>query len=202
QMVAAYIGQMAPTGRITLTSLFQAADEMRRVHRIAQRMGQLRSADPDFGDGARAAWQDHPAWHPMRRAVEESLVAYDWGEAFVALCLGLKPLVDDFVLGEVAHQARGRGDYALGQTLDSLALDGMWHRQWAGTLVTLLVAQDDDQGATHNRGNLDRWLKRWRPAGHAAIVGIAGLLPEAGAAAVTRSTERTATWLRGLGLSP
>jgi toluene monooxygenase system protein E len=202
QMVAAYIGQMAPTGRITLTSLFQAGDEMRRVHRIAQRMGQLRVVNPTFADGARAVWQDDPAWQPLRKAVEESLVAYDWGEAFVALCLGLKPLVDDFVLGEVAHQARARGDYSLGQTLDSLALDGMWHRQWAGTLVTLLLA--DENGAA-NRESLDRWLARWRSAGLEATAGMARLLPEVGEVgqqAVARGKERTADWLRGLGLSP
>ncbi|HEY0708843.1 MAG TPA: hypothetical protein VGG33_18690 [Polyangia bacterium] len=209
QMVAAYIGQMAPTGRITLVALFQAGDEMRRVHRIAQRMGQLREANPAFGDNARAAWQDHPAWQPLRKAVEESLIAYDWGEAFVALCLGLKPMLDDFALGEIAHQARARGDYSLGQILDSLALDGMWHRQWAGTLVGLLLANDEGRDASpgngisrpSNRASIDRWLGRWRAAGQEAITGLATLSPEIGHAAVARSSERTATWLRGLGLS-
>jgi toluene monooxygenase system protein E len=211
QMVSAYIGQMAPTGRITLVTLFQAGDEMRRVHRVAQRMGQLREANLTFGQEARVAWQEHRAWQPLRKAVEESLIAYDWGEAFVALCLGLKPLLDDFVLGEFAHQARARGDYSLGQILDSLALDGMWHRQWASALVALLLGEDEAAGEdperhperrTRNREALERWLARWRPAGLAAIEGLATLAPETGGPAVARSRERTATWLRGLGLSP
>jgi len=35
QMVAAYVGNMAPTARITIAATFQAADEMRRVQRLA-----------------------------------------------------------------------------------------------------------------------------------------------------------------------
>ena len=35
QMVAAYIGNMAPSSRITIAATFQAADEMRRVQRLA-----------------------------------------------------------------------------------------------------------------------------------------------------------------------
>ncbi len=38
QMVAAYIGQMAPGGRIVITATLQAGDEMRRVQRIAYRL--------------------------------------------------------------------------------------------------------------------------------------------------------------------
>jgi len=37
QMVAAYVGQMAPSGRITVALALEAADEMRRVQRAASR---------------------------------------------------------------------------------------------------------------------------------------------------------------------
>ena len=46
QMLAAYVGQMAPSGRITIAAALQAADEMRRVHRIAYRMAMLRRLRP------------------------------------------------------------------------------------------------------------------------------------------------------------
>ena len=49
QMVAAYVGSMAPTARITIAATFQAADEMRRVQRIAYRMRQLQVTHPEFG---------------------------------------------------------------------------------------------------------------------------------------------------------
>jgi toluene monooxygenase system protein E len=41
QMVASYLGEMAPTGTITLVTLFQAADEIRRIQRFAYRQKQL-----------------------------------------------------------------------------------------------------------------------------------------------------------------
>jgi methane/phenol/toluene hydroxylase len=35
QMIASYVGQMAPSGRIVITAALQAADEMRRIQKIA-----------------------------------------------------------------------------------------------------------------------------------------------------------------------
>src|SRR5262245_35832654 len=50
QMVAAYIGSMAPSGRIVIASMLQAADETRRIERLAYRMRQLQYIDPSFGE--------------------------------------------------------------------------------------------------------------------------------------------------------
>ena len=139
QMAAAYVGQMAPGGRITIAAAFQAADEMRRIHRLAYRMADLRRTRPTFGDRSRQIWQTDPAWQPVRELVERMLVAYDWGEAFAALNLCAKPMLDAFVLGEVAEIARARGDYLWREICFSLGEDGAWHRDWAGALVTMLL---------------------------------------------------------------
>jgi hypothetical protein len=48
QMLAAYIGKMAPSSGITMAASFQAADEMRRVQRLAYRMRQLQVTHPEF----------------------------------------------------------------------------------------------------------------------------------------------------------
>ena len=53
QMLAAYIGQMAPASRITNCAAFQAADELRRLQRIAYRTVQL--SGPPLGDRGSAA---------------------------------------------------------------------------------------------------------------------------------------------------
>ena len=58
QMLAAYVGQMAPSGRISIAAAFQAGDEMRRVQRLAYRMRQLQVTHPDFGGTALQIWQD------------------------------------------------------------------------------------------------------------------------------------------------
>lgn len=201
QMIAAYVGQMAPAGRITLVALFQAADEMRRVHRIAHRLGQLRQSQLSFGVAAMEQWQELAAWQPLRRVLEEALVAYDWGEAFTALCLCIKPLIDDLLLGQFAGISRQRGDFFLGEILASFAEDARWHRTWAGALVTLLLDGPEDV-AQGNRAALTTWLARWLPGAQAAVRATAGLLGPDGPAAAARSEQASLSWLKTLTLVP
>ena len=109
QMVAAYVGNMAPTARITIAATFQAADEMRRVQRLAYRMRQLQVTHPDFGRTAQQTWQDDPIWQPLREVIETLLVTWDWGEALVALQFVLKPAFDELFMTHVrAPRPRGR----------------------------------------------------------------------------------------------
>jgi toluene monooxygenase system protein E len=196
QMIAAYIGQMATTGRITLVAMFQAGDEMRRIHRVAQRMGQLRLAAPDFGAAAMEQWTQGPAWQPLREVIERALVAYDWGEAFVALCLAIKPCIDQLTLGQCSALARQRGDYFLAEMLASFAEDGAWHRSWAAQLVTLLLQPGPNQAG--NRAALTEWLGRWLPRARAAAAQAATVLGDAGPAAAARADEAVTIWLRDL----
>ncbi len=62
-MAAAYIGQMAPAGRLVLVAMFHPGRDG-PIHRIAYRMAQLRLDQPDFGARALADWQDAPPWRP------------------------------------------------------------------------------------------------------------------------------------------
>jgi toluene monooxygenase system protein E len=101
QMLAAYVGQMAPSGRITIVAALQAADEMRRVHRLAYRMAMLRRLRPGFGETGKQLWERDPVWQPLRRLVEMLLVTWDWGEAFAAVNLG-EAVLDRFFLGDFA----------------------------------------------------------------------------------------------------
>jgi hypothetical protein len=68
QMVAFYIGQMAPSGWIVITAALQAADEMRRVQRIAYRVRQLQQLHHGFATDSRARWQNDTMWQPLRIA--------------------------------------------------------------------------------------------------------------------------------------
>ena len=156
QMLAAYVGQMAPSGRIVVASLFQAADEMRRLQRIAYRMRQLQSFDTAFGATARADWETAPLWQPLREAIERMLVAYDWGEAFVALELALKPRFDELFVTRFAELANRAGDGMWGNVLFSLDDDCRWHRAWSCALVRSAVAD-----RPQNRDAIETWLARW-----------------------------------------
>lgn len=196
QMVAAYVGQMAPSGRIVVTAAFQCADEIRRLQRIAWRMGQLRRLRPGFGDAGRRAWEDAPAWQPLRRTIEELLVTYDWGEALVALNGCVKPLFDALLLGAFARIVRERGDFLLAQVLLALEEDAAWHRAWTKALLALASA-DEEEGAGV-RAAIAGWRARWLPR---AAEAIAGLAPIVGAAVVDRAvnegTAKSAQVLEG-----
>jgi toluene monooxygenase system protein E len=112
-VTALYIGQMAPSSFITNAAYFQAADELRRVRCTAYR---AKSLALDHGAAlassahARQRWEEDAAWQPVREAVEKMLIAYDWGEAFVALNLTVKPVLDAVFNVQLAELARAHED--------------------------------------------------------------------------------------------
>lgn len=142
QMLAAHLGQLAPSGKVVIAFSLQAADEMRRVQRIAYRMAQLRETHPGFGDDARALWQEDAKLQPLRRLVERLLVTYDFVEAFVALSLVVKPLLDAISLTELADVCEASQDPMLAELLRALAQDAAWHRACARVLVQMLLDAD------------------------------------------------------------
>lgn len=170
QMVAAYVGAMAPGGRITIAAALQAADERRRVERIAYRVRLLQREHPDFGADSRALWEHDPLWQPLREAVERLLVTWDWGEALTALNLCLKPLIDALFMCHVARTAREHGDYVLSELFHSLEEDCRWHRDWTTALV--LVALRD---RPENSEAISRWIESWSKLAWQAVMGFAPL---------------------------
>jgi len=156
QMIAAYVGQMAPSGRITVAALFQAADEVRRIQRLAYRMALLQEAEPTFGRESKEIWLRDPAWQPLREAVERCLVTYDWGESLIALNLCIKPLIDELFMTYLPKEAEEHDDHLLGQLFSTLDEDCRWHRAW--TVALLRVAVQDN---AENRRVIDEWVARW-----------------------------------------
>jgi toluene monooxygenase system protein E len=200
QMMAAYVGQMAPASRLTLVAMFQAADEMRRIHRLAHRLGQLRDSHPGFAGSSLVHWQEAGCWQPARRALETALVAYDWDESFTALCLCLKPLLDQLLIGELAALARPH-DFYLAEILSSLEEDCRWQRAWSAALVQTLIAAGEPQAAG-NREALAAWLHRWTPPAREAARALARTFWGAGEAepALSRAQASVGDWLSGLTL--
>jgi toluene monooxygenase system protein E len=171
QMVAAYVGQMAPSGRIAVAALFQCGDEIRRIQRFAYRLALLARRRPDVGAIGRRLWQSDPRWQPLRQAIEKLLCTYDWGEAFVALNVCLKPMIDDLFLLQLADLADRARDHLDGQILRSLFEDCQWHRDWTQALLALATGDRPD-----NRGLVARWIEAWAPTVDAAARGAAALL--------------------------
>jgi toluene monooxygenase system protein E len=164
QMLASYVGQMAPSGRIVITATLQAGDEMRRVQRIAYRVRQLQHVYSGFASDSKARWQTDPLWQPLRIAIEKLLICYDWGESFVGLNLVLKPLIDEIFMNHLSNLALREGDHLLGQVFYSLNEDCRWHREWTQALIRMVI-EDNSQ----NRGTIQAWIEKWHPVATRAL---------------------------------
>ena len=173
QMLASYIGQMAPGGRITIAAALQSADEMRRIQRIAYRIRQLQQLYPGLASDSRSLWETDAMWQPLRELVERLLIAYDWAEAFVGLNLVVKPLIDELFMKYVSELALAEEDYLLGQIFYSLNEDCQWHREWSSCLIQSAVADN-----VRNRQTIQGWLNHWSPLATRAVQPFAMLLQE------------------------
>lgn len=167
QMISAYIGQMMPSGRVLIASLFQAADEMRRVQRLAYRVRMLEKSRPHFGAQGKTFWLTEPQLQPLRKLIERLLVTYDPGEAFVATNLVLKPLFDRFVSTTLARRAVEEGDALFAGVLRSLGEDSVWHRDWAAAL-SRMVCEDHAENANEMRAI----VRRFKPEARLAVLGL------------------------------
>jgi len=113
---------------------------------------------------AKLFWEQDPRWQPLRQFVERLLVTYDWGGAFVALNLVLKPMIDDLFLKRISDLALGHDDHLLGQIFYSLNEDCQWHRQWSQAL-----AQTAIEDIPANRQLIQSWIDKWYPGALRAV---------------------------------
>lgn len=177
QMGALYGAQIAPSSFITNAAYFQAADEQRRIQWLAYRAKSLsleHGAELASSADARWRWEEDAVWQPLREAVEKMLIAYDWGEAFAALNLTVKPIFDEVFNVQLAELARDHGDTLLGLMLDDFAIDMERSRDWSIALVQYAVAQ-----RPANKALLKQWVDQWRQLAYLGVEGIADLFGQA-----------------------
>ena len=204
-MIAAYVAQMAPGGRIVVAATFQAGDEARRVERLAYRVHQLQLAFPAFAANSKSLWEQDMRWQPLREFVERLLVTYDWGEAFVALNLVLKPMIDDLFLKYTSDLALSHKDHLLGQMFYSLNEDCQWHRQWSQALIQTAI---EDTPA--NREFIQTWINKWYPVALRAVDALSSLFEgKPGSPGMppfhdltSQIVASSADYLHGMGLQP
>jgi toluene monooxygenase system protein E len=176
EMMAAYIGQMAPSSRLVNCAAFQAADEMRRIQHISYRTAQL-SQHHSLVDPAehRGVWEEAPYFQPLRELIERALVRYDWAEALVINNTVIKPRLDRWIDDELARViAPANGDHLLGSVHFSLAQDSQWHRDWAAEALRIAVADTPE-----NAEIVRDWTTAWVPLADAAVASLALAAAEA-----------------------
>lgn len=166
QMVSLYVGQMAPSSYITVLAHFQAADEVRRIQRLAYRAKSLSIAHyPELASTKKTCsiWETATLWQPLRELVEKLLIAYDWGEAFTGLNLVTKPIFDEVMNLQLAELARRNQDDLLALTLEDFRLDTRRSRDWSKALVQYAVQQKPELQEV-----LKGWVEKWTPLAHRA----------------------------------
>lgn len=176
QMCSLYVAQMAPSAFIINCANFQAADEMRRIQRIAYLTRMLANAHGDeiaATSTARDPWEKDEHWH-MRQALERLLVVYDWGQAFVALNLVVKPTIDALVNGQLANAAAANGDEMLALMLGEFDRDSQRSRAWTAALVRYAVEREPALGDL-----VCGWVAEWTPMADEAARTWSGLLASA-----------------------
>ena len=177
QMAALYVAQMAPSSFITNAAYFQAADELRRIQWLAYRAKTLSLAhDAELASSAhtRRRWEEDAVWQPLRELVEKMLIAYDWGEAFAALNLTVKPLIDEVFNVQLAELARAHEDDLLGLMLNDFTLDIQRSRDWSVALVQYATSQRPD-----NADLFKEWVEQWKLLAYRGIEGVVELFAQA-----------------------
>lgn len=179
QMGSAYLCQIAPASTISNCGTYQTADTLRWLTHTAYRTKELSNSfgDLGFGAGERDKWENDPAWQGFRELVEKALVAYDWGESFVALNLVARPAVEEAILRALGQAGRHNGDTLLGLLTDAQLADADRHRRWTGALVKFALQTEGNDKV------LADWLAKWAPLGDAAIDAYCAHLPDAPGAA-------------------
>jgi toluene monooxygenase system protein E len=182
QMVAAYVGALAPSGRISVAAAFQAADQLRGIQRLCQWLARSGKAAALLDAGGREIWQQSPAFQPLRRVIEELLVSYDWGEALIVLNGIIKPIFDRLWFDHLAGVAERHQDEILEKILSSLADDARWHEAWFVSFAQVALSSEP-ANALAIRQSIDKHRPRVADAVQALLPAFGGLFGDEGARA-------------------
>lgn len=193
QMGASYILQIAPASTITACAGFQEGDEFRWLQRIAYRTQELKLAHSarGFGKTERDNWEHDPAFQGLRELMEKALIAYDYGESFVAINLVAKTAADE-TLRELGSTARQFNDPLLAALADNQLRDSDRSRRWSAELVKFCT-----QANAENKSVIQGWIEKWMPLATNAITTYCSALPE-GSDAADAAISRVQAYHRSL----
>ena len=110
---------------------------------------------------------------------------YDWGEAFAALDLVIKPTIDSLLSDSLAALAAENGDELLSLLLAEFHRDADRSKDWTAELVRYAVANNPENAAV-----LTEWVAAWTPAADALAAAYAPLLTGADPATVVAAAAK------------
>jgi toluene monooxygenase system protein E len=204
QMIESYLASMAPSSYIVNAGTFAAGDLLRCNSLLAYRTKQLQRTNPNlgFGTNERTIWEKDPAWQPIRKVLEQALVAYDWGECLAAVNLVLKPSLNEVLNHQLSLIAKDSNDSLTWMILGNIQHDTDRNVKWSVALARYAIDQRKE-----NQTALQKWVNHWLPRAKAAteaaakIVATAPNSPRSADAIVAAANEKRASILTQAGLS-
>jgi hypothetical protein len=185
-MALQYVERFCLSSAIGQAAQLQVCDELRHAQRALEWSDALLGGASADGDPARAAWMEHPALQPLRKAVEEALTLTDWGEVIVAVNVCLEGLLQPFQRELYLSAGRRERDLATAMLGRHCWVDEERHLGWTDAFLRLVVEADPA-----NRAVLAGWCEAHAPAAHAALDAIAAGFPFGGAADTAAAVART-----------
>ena len=199
-MAMQYVERFCLSSAIGQAAQLQVCDELRHAQRALEWADSLSggagSAAGDE-DPARAAWMEHPALQPLRKAVELALTLTDWGEVVVAVNVCLEGLLQPFQRELYLNGARQEHDMGTAMLGQHCWVDEERHLGWTEAFLRMVVEADPA-----NRATLQAWYDTHVPAAREALDALAAGFPFGGVAEQAAAVARTelAKRLAGAGL--
>jgi Methane/Phenol/Toluene Hydroxylase len=184
-MAMQYVERFCLSSAVGQAAQLQVCDELRHAQRALEWSDALVGGSAD-DDPARAAWMDHPALQPLRKAVEQALTITDWGEVVVAVNVCLEGLLQPFQRELYLKGGRDQRDMGTAMLGRHCWVDEERHLNWTEAFLRLVI-----EAEPANREIVHGWYERHAPAAQEALDAIAAGFPFGGAADEAAEIART-----------
>ena len=184
-MAMQYVERFCLSSAVGQAAQLQVCDELRHAQRALEWSDVLRRGASADDDPARAAWMEHPALQPLRRAIELALTLTDWGEVIVAVNVCLEGLLQPFQRELWLSAARRQPDLATAMLAQHCWTDEDRHLGWTEAFLRFVV-----EAEAANAAVLRGWYAAHAPAGRAALDALAAGFPFGGAAEAAADVAR------------
>ena len=184
-MAMQYVERFCLSSAVGQAAQLQVCDELRHAQRALEWSDAL--AGPGHDDGAKAAWLEHPALQPLRKAVEVALTLTDWSEVIVAVNVCLEGLLQPFQRELYLTGARAERDMGTAMLGRHCWIDEERHLGWTEAFL-----RPRRRGRARQPGQvLSDWYDTHSPAAHAALDALAAGFPFGGASAAAAESPAT-----------
>lgn len=155
---------------LTAPAIMHAMDHLGAAQYLT-RLGLVAGDGTDLLDAGKQAWLEHPAWQPLRKALEDSFIIQDPIQLFVWQNLVLEGLLYPLIYEEyIDNHVMMQGGSAIAMLTSFMP---EWHKEsarWVDAVVKVITAESDE-----NRALMQQWTDDATAVIHEALLPITQL---------------------------